>query len=98
MATRDSSSVFGDVSRESVQVSVEQVLARRPDVILELRAEGGGASDSDGIGHWTALSSVPAVRNGRVHVLHGSDLVVPGPRIALAAERIAGVLHPVEPR
>ena len=90
--------VFADMSRESVQVSVEQVLARRPDVVIELRAAGDEASDADGARHWMTLSSVPAVRNGRVHLLHGSDLVVPGPRIGRAAERIAGVLHPGSPR
>jgi iron complex transport system substrate-binding protein len=85
---------FGDIARESVQVSVEQVLARRPEVVIELRAVDDEASDADGVRQWMTLSSVPAVRNGRVHVLHGSDLVVPGPRIARAAERIARVLHP----
>ena len=30
--------VFADVSRESVQPSIGQILARAPDVILEVRA------------------------------------------------------------
>ena len=32
--------VFADVSRESVQPSIETLLARAPDVILEVRAAG----------------------------------------------------------
>jgi hypothetical protein len=36
---------------------------------------------------------VPAVRHGRIHVLEGSEFVVPGPRIADAAERLAQVVH-----
>ena len=32
--------VFADVERESVQPSVETMLARAPDVILEVRATG----------------------------------------------------------
>ncbi len=32
--------VFADVSRESVQPSIETMLARAPDVILEVRAAG----------------------------------------------------------
>ena len=42
---------------------------------------------------WAALASIPAVRNRRVLVLRGDYLVVPGPRIAMAAEAIAGA-HP----
>jgi iron complex transport system substrate-binding protein len=63
-------------------------------VILELRADGDRRDDPHALRAWQALSSVPAVRNGRVHVMHGSELVVPGPRIARAAERLARTLHP----
>jgi len=86
--------VFEETRREGVQVSVEQILAKRPEVILELRAEGDARDDPHALGAWESLSSVPAVRNGRVHVMHGSELVVPGPRIARAAERFARTLHP----
>ena len=43
---------------------------------------------------WNALASVPAVKNDRVHLLIGDEFVVPGPRIAIAAERFAQTLHP----
>ena len=43
---------------------------------------------------WNSLSSIPAVRSGRVHLLYGDHLVVPGPRIGLAAEEIARAIHP----
>jgi len=86
--------VLGDVKKEGVQVSVEQILAKRPEVILELSADGGAAPASDTQRAWQALQAVPAVRDRRVHVMRGSELVVPGPRIAQAAERIARALHP----
>lgn len=85
--------VLADVRREGLQISAEQILARRPDVIVELRAEGG-PDGADALRAWRTLTAVPAVKSGRVHALVGSDLVVPGPRIARAAERIARVLHP----
>jgi iron complex transport system substrate-binding protein len=87
--------VFAEVSRESVQPSLEIVLARAPDVILEVRASGliekqkSGERDA-----WSAISSVPAVRNRRVHLLTGDYLVVPGPRLAMATEALARTLHP----
>jgi iron complex transport system substrate-binding protein len=88
--------VFADVRRESLQVSTEQVLARRPDVILELRAYAPGGAEALARERdvWSALQAVPAVRSGRVHLLSGQDMVVPGPRVATAAERLSRVLHP----
>ena len=87
--------VFADVSRESVQPSIETVLARAPDVILEVRATGpietAAASERN---DWLPLSSVPAVKNGRVHLMTGDHLVVPGPRLAIATEAFARALHP----
>jgi iron complex transport system substrate-binding protein len=88
--------VFADVARESVQPSVETILARAPDVILEVRAEGLIA-DREVTGErdvWSSLSSVPAVRNRRIHFLSGDYLVVPGPRFAAATETLARTLHP----
>ncbi len=87
--------VFADVSRESVQPSLETLLARAPDVILEVRAtgliDGNRKPEHD---PWSALSSVPAVKNHRVHLLTGEYLVVPGPRLAMATETFARTLHP----
>lgn len=86
--------VLADVQREGLQIGAEPVLARQPDVILELRAEGTPDDEAAVRRAWQSLSAVPAVRNGRVHALYGSELVVPGPRIARAAERIARAIHP----
>jgi iron complex transport system substrate-binding protein len=87
--------VMADTNRESVPMSTELILARAPDVILELRY--GDSLRRDNLDAerrvWNALPAVPAVRNGRVHLLGGDEFVVPGPRIVLAAERFARTLH-----
>ena len=88
--------VFGDVKQQAVQASTEMILARRPDVIIELRY-GDSAHNLDPVRDaqaWSSLGSVPAVKAGRIHVLVGDEFVVPGPRIAAAAERLGRVLHP----
>jgi len=87
--------VFADVDRESVQPSHETLIARAPEVIIELQAEGMIApADAGGEkALWSTMSSLPAVRTGRVHVLTGQYLVVPGPRLAQAAETLARTLH-----
>jgi iron complex transport system substrate-binding protein len=88
--------VFGDVKKQSVQVSTEMILARRPDVIIELRY--GDASRAGDIQRqlaaWDALPSVPAVRNHRLYVLVGDEFVVPGPRVVDATRKLARTLHP----
>jgi iron complex transport system substrate-binding protein len=86
---------FADVRREAVQATSELVLARAPDIILEIRPDalsaGAEAAERQA---WQPLASVPAVRHGRIHLLAGSDLVVPGPRVARAAERVSRAIHP----
>jgi len=34
------------------------------------------------------------VRTGRIYVLTGDEFVIPGPSVAVVAERFAQVLHP----
>jgi iron complex transport system substrate-binding protein len=87
--------VFAEVARESVQPSLETLIARAPGVILEVHAEGMlPASEAGDKTVWSPLSSVPAVKNGRVYMLSGQYLVVPGPRFAQATETLARTLHP----
>jgi iron complex transport system substrate-binding protein len=88
--------VFADVARESVQPSIETMLARSPDVILEVRATGllAAADVAQAKRVWGALASVPAVKQGRIEVLTGEHLVVPGPRVVQGTEAFARALHP----
>ena len=88
--------VFADISRESTQPSHEILLVRAPQVVVELRATGvfATADEKKEKAAWSTLPSIPAVRNGRIHMLNGDYLVVPGPRIAAAAETLARALHP----
>jgi iron complex transport system substrate-binding protein len=86
--------VFADVARESLQATTEMVLARRPEVIVELIAapispENAAARRAD----WKPLSAVPAVKSGRVYTIVDERTVVPGPRIAEGAKLISGALH-----
>ena len=88
--------VFADMKRESVQATTELILARKPEVILEIRV--GRCRDRQRWRRrrpiWQALASVPAVRNGRVHFIVDPRTVVPGPRVAEATELLARALHP----
>ena len=88
--------VFADADRESIQATTEHILARAPDVILELRSENipDESALREELGPWGRLASVPAVRNQRVILLTGQAVTVPGPRVADGIERMAKALHP----
>jgi iron complex transport system substrate-binding protein len=89
--------VFADVTQQSVQASTEQIIARRPQVILEIRATDSAFPAADQMTEvrvWNALSSVPAVRTNRVSFLVDDRLVIPGPRVAEGTRLMAQALHP----
>jgi len=87
--------VFADVSRESLQATSETLLSRAPELIVELHY--GRAMSPDDLARersvWNVLSGVPAVRSGRIVQLVGDEFVVPGPRVADAAECMARAIH-----
>jgi iron complex transport system substrate-binding protein len=85
--------VLGDIHRQSVTMSTEMVLARAPDVIIELRYSKDDVNNAD-MSAWNRLSAVPAVKNRRVILLTGEEFVVPGPRVGAATKRLAVALHP----
>jgi iron complex transport system substrate-binding protein len=88
--------VLADMRRQSVMLTSETILMRAPEVIIELHyGESLAGTQIDAERRvWNALPSLPAVRNHRIYLLTGNEFVVPGPRIVLAAERFAKVLHP----
>lgn len=91
--------VFGDVKRESVQASLESILERAPDVILEVRASAAvrGPDWTDATRKaWATAASLPAVRNNRVRVLLDERLVVPGPRVVEGIALIEGALQQLQ--
>jgi iron complex transport system substrate-binding protein len=89
--------VFADVKAQAVQASTEQILARRPEVILEARALNSAWPSGDRQAElevWNAVRSVPAVRNHRVLFLFDDRVVIPGPRLVEGTAAIAKALHP----
>jgi iron complex transport system substrate-binding protein len=87
------SNVFADVKGQSIQAASEVILARAPDVILEIGIDTA-SSPSRNLRAWDALGSVPAVRMHRVYQIRGDEMMNPGPRVARAVQRMAEALHP----
>jgi iron complex transport system substrate-binding protein len=85
--------VFDDVRRENVQPSTEMILARRPEIIIELRY-GASAVGADDLSPWQTLPSLPAVKTRRIYELVGDRFVDAGPHVAEATEQFARTIHP----
>ncbi|MBI2544946.1 MAG: hypothetical protein HYW16_07005, partial [Candidatus Rokubacteria bacterium] len=72
--------------------SLEAVVARAPDVIILARhwADGTPLSRAP----WERLTTLPAVRGGRIHSVDGTYLHRYGPRVVDGLEMLARVIHP----
>jgi ABC-type Fe3+-hydroxamate transport system substrate-binding protein len=66
-------------------------------VILEVRSAdiSSEAEAKREARSWDVLASIPAVKAGRVVVLAGQGLTVPGPRVVSVVQRMFEALHPV---
>jgi len=97
LAVAGGENVLADIEQPYPQVSKESLVRRAPDVVIELHP-GRVLSEADRQGvlaDWKALGTLPAAAQGRVHVLTDDFLLIPGPRMARVAERLASVLHPL---
>ena len=97
LETAGGANVFADVKLQAVQASTEQILAARPDVLVEARASNSAFPSGERAAElnvWKALASIPAVRSGRVHFLFDDRIVIPGPRVVDGTLAIARAIHP----
>ena len=91
--------VFRDAVAGYPQVSLEEVLARNPDVIVDM----GDMSDTvavteqhkrDVVHLWDRVQAVSAVKHHKVFAVAADIYVVPGPRVVEAARAFLAMLHP----
>jgi iron complex transport system substrate-binding protein len=86
---------FADVNRESLQVSAETLLARAPEVIVEMRqSDWDQSTAARELAAWRGLPALPAVRANRIHIVADDRLFIPGPRVVDAARVLARTIHP----
>lgn len=91
--------IFKDALAPYPKVGMEEVLARNPDVIVDM----GDMSQTEGVTEahkravvalWGRYPGIAAVRRGRVFAVASDIFTVPGPRMVDAAEAFARMLHP----
>ncbi len=91
--------VFRDALAAYPEVSLEEVIARNPDVILDMgdMSNTGGVSEEykrSVISLWQRERVIAAVRNNRVFPIAADFYTIPGPRVVNAARAISEMLHP----
>jgi iron complex transport system substrate-binding protein len=85
--------IFADAVSPYPRVSLEEILSRNPDVILQLTGEG--KEKGEGVVRlWSEHRGIRAVGNGRVYAIPPGPFLIPGPRAAEAAESLVHMLHP----
>lgn len=91
--------VFRDALAGYPEVSLEEVMARNPEVIVDM----GDMSDTVSvtaehkrsvIALWDRIPNLAAVKEHRVFAVASDIFVVPGPRVIEAAKAFAEMLHP----
>lgn len=84
---------FADAPTRYPQVGLEEIVARAPDLIVELRSDPLTPAASEAlVREWNQLPEIAAVRAGRVVVIAADYVLVPGPRLPLLARDLRRAL------
>jgi iron complex transport system substrate-binding protein len=91
--------IFADAPVPYPKVLHEDILARNPDVIIDMGEHADAAVLTDEqikaeIQLWRRFPGLKAVRNNRVYPISSGIFVVPGPRVVELAREFARMLHP----
>lgn len=85
--------IFADAIVPYPRISLESILSRNPDVILELSGEEQ-AKQLEVTAVWSSHRTLKAVATGRVYAIPPGPALIPGPRAAAAARGLLYMLHP----
>ena len=88
-------SITAAMGESYVRLSLEAAVARAPDIIiLADHSTAGTAAGRPSPEKWQRLTSVPAIKAGRLHSIDLSVLHRYGPRIPDGLEMLARMIHP----
>jgi iron complex transport system substrate-binding protein len=75
------------------RISLEEVIRKKPEVIIISSMERGGRFEAARL-EWLKWTSIPAVKDGRVHLIDSDLIDRPSPRIIEGLEAMARFIHP----
>lgn len=84
--------IFGDSPVPYAKVSLEEILSRNPDFILELSGEEV-EKQKETVRLWKHHPSLRAVANEHVYAIPPGPFLIPGPRAVEAVRILARLLH-----
>lgn len=91
---------FRDIDLPYPKPSTESIVARRPEVIIELMPDVAESDLADArrraLDAWRRLGPIPAVEQDRVYLLNDNHALIPSPRFVEIVEKVADLLHPGE--
>jgi len=82
--------LFSDIDRETLQPSLEEVIRRKPDIIIETLSS---IHDDNEIAQRKRDWERVGLARGRIYIEGESYLLVPGPRLNLAAKRFSEIIR-----
>jgi iron complex transport system substrate-binding protein len=91
--------IFHDAMAPYPNVSLEEVMGRNPEVILDMGDMSDTIEISDQhkrevVALWDRVTTVDAVKHHRVLAIASDMYMVPGPRVVDSARSIFDMLHP----
>ena len=99
MAVAGGRNIFEDSAVAYPKVIHEEILARKPEVIIDMgeHPDAAGLTEAQKVSEvalWSKYPSLPAVKNHRVHIVASDLYVHPGPRVIDLARELARLFHP----
>ena len=85
--------VAGNEKEMYPRFGMEEILRRSPEVIL-ISSMNPKGNYQKVLQEWSRWKTIPAVKNGRIHLLDSDLIDRPSPRIIEGLEEIARILHP----
>ena len=84
---------YTDLPSRYGTISIESLLLRDPDVIIEFDMnKERGITRLDITPEWTHLENLKAVKNRNIFVVGGNHTMIPGPRLVLLAEDFSEIM------
>jgi iron complex transport system substrate-binding protein len=85
--------VAGNEKEMYPRFGMEEILKRSPEVIL-ISSMNPKGNYQKVLQEWSRWKTIPAVKNGRIHLLDSDLIDRPSPRIIEGLEEMAKILHP----
>jgi iron complex transport system substrate-binding protein len=87
--------VFGAIDMIYPEVSAEAIIAKQPQVIIELMPEVKLTDELEKQvrEQWRKLGAIPAVTDNRVYLLTDDNSLIPSPRYVEFVEKVSRILH-----